>query len=121
MWADVEPVLLRAVSTSCTVAKLVKPDRADALSWYMGALFGDVFCYDIQSVMPDGCPTLHLAERISLRWTPKEGWLYGCHRGRTPRCGNGLARKTLVQRSGKDLSTSRRGGLNEGLKVRFET
>ena len=50
----------------------------------------------------------------------KEGWLYGRHRGRTPRCGNGLARKTLVQRSGKDLSTSRRGGLNEGLKVRFE-
>src|SRR5258706_12416771 len=45
----------------------------------------------------------------------------GGHRGRNPRCGNGLAGKTCVQRSGKAMSTHRQGGRHEGLKVQCKT
>ena len=47
--------------------------------------------------------------------------LSGATRGRNPRCGNGLARKTCVQRSGKAMSTRRQGGRHEGLKVQCKT
>jgi len=50
----------------------------------------------------------------------KKGGTLGCHRSRNPRDGDRLARQTFVHWSGQDLSTSRQGGLNEGLNVLCE-
>ena len=50
-------------------------------------------------------------------WSLKEVLLYRVPPWPQPQDGNGLARKMIVQRSGTGMSTSRQGGLNEGLKI----